>query len=268
MALNPVIALLGRRLRLAGSVAAAKLLHRGHAPPAARTDDRYEIVAAALSSDPARSGRRSPASLPAERSYASGSALIRAESAHASGADVIAIMTLTTAISRCPVEALDHSLHVICDKPLTNSAAEAAQIVERARARSASSASRTTTSYPMVRQARAMVAEGLTGRSAWCRWSTCRGGRARPGPGAAWEGRPGARWPVAGDGRHRHACAQPAALHHRSGGWRRWRPRSAPSCLSASRTTSRAPCCACPNGARQLLGHAGRGRREKRCASA
>ena len=77
MSLNPVIELLGRRLRLAvigggpGSFIGA--MHR----QAARLDDRYELVAGALSSDPQRSvaaGRE--IGLPAERSYASGAALL------------------------------------------------------------------------------------------------------------------------------------------------------------------------------------------------
>ena len=55
MALNPVISMLGRRLRLAvigggpGSFIGA--MHR----QAARLDDRYEIVTGVLSSDPERS---------------------------------------------------------------------------------------------------------------------------------------------------------------------------------------------------------------------
>ena len=55
MSLNPVISMLGRRLRLAvigggpGSFIGA--MHR----QAARLDDRYELVAAALSSDPQKS---------------------------------------------------------------------------------------------------------------------------------------------------------------------------------------------------------------------
>ena len=55
MSMNPVIATLGRRLRLAvigggpGSFIGA--MHR----QAARLDDRYELVAAALSSDPLKS---------------------------------------------------------------------------------------------------------------------------------------------------------------------------------------------------------------------
>ena len=80
MSTNPVIALLGRRLRLAvigggpGSFIGA--MHR----QAARLDDRYELVAAALSSDPARSLEAGRAlGLPPERCHADGDALIDAQ---------------------------------------------------------------------------------------------------------------------------------------------------------------------------------------------
>ena len=55
MSLNPIIATLGRRLRLAviggGPGTFIGAMHR----QAARLDDRYQLVAAALSSDPQRS---------------------------------------------------------------------------------------------------------------------------------------------------------------------------------------------------------------------
>ncbi len=94
MSLNPVVSLLGRRLRLAvigggpGSFIGA--MHR----QAAALDNRYELVAAALSSNPAKSlqaGRE--LGLPGDRVYASGLALIEGEKDKESGADVIAIMT-------------------------------------------------------------------------------------------------------------------------------------------------------------------------------
>lgn len=210
MPLNPVIALLGRRLRLgvigggAGSFIGA--MHR----QAARSDDRYEIVAAALSSDPDKSraaGRE--LGLPPERSYASGSALIQAEAAHAAGADVVAIMTPNDSHFALSMEALDHGLHVICDKPLTNLAAEASQIVERARTQQrVLCLTHNYTGYPMVRQARAMVAEGLLGDIRLVQVEYVQGGRARPGPGRrAWKEDPARGGPslVMGDiGTHAH----------------------------------------------------------------
>ena len=80
MSLNPVVSLLGRRLRLAvigggpGSFIGA--MHR----LAAALDNRYELVAAALSSNPERSQRAGrELGLPADRVYASGLALIEGE---------------------------------------------------------------------------------------------------------------------------------------------------------------------------------------------
>ena len=104
MSLNPVIATLGRRLRLAvigggpGSFIGA--MHR----QAARLDDRYELVAGALSSDPQRSleaGRE--IGLPAERSYPSGPALLAAEASRAAGADVV-----THSLADWTVDAVRH----------------------------------------------------------------------------------------------------------------------------------------------------------------
>ena len=88
---NPVIEMLGRRLRLAvigggpGSFIGA--MHR----TAARLDDRYEIVAGALSSDPDRS-RAAAASIgiDADRAYPNAIELLDAEATRADGADVVA----------------------------------------------------------------------------------------------------------------------------------------------------------------------------------
>ncbi|NNK96481.1 MAG: Gfo/Idh/MocA family oxidoreductase, partial [Desulfobacterales bacterium] len=94
MALNPVISTLGRRLRLAvigggpGSFIGA--MHR----QAARLDDRYEIVAGVLSSNPYRAkqaGRE--IGLASERAYGSVDEMLATEVLRSNGADVVAIMT-------------------------------------------------------------------------------------------------------------------------------------------------------------------------------
>ena len=91
---NTVFKLLGRRLRLAvigggpGSFIGA--MHR----QAARLDDRYELVAAALSSDPDRSKSAGLGIGVAEgRCYPSGQVLIETEAQRPDGAEVVAIMT-------------------------------------------------------------------------------------------------------------------------------------------------------------------------------
>ena len=130
MSLNPVVSLLGRRLRLAvigggpGSFIGA--MHR----QAAALDNRYELVAAALSSNPEKSLRAGrELGLPAERVYASGLALIEGEKGKENGADVIAIMTPNDSHFELASAALAAGFDVICDKPMTNTVDEAERLI-------------------------------------------------------------------------------------------------------------------------------------------
>ena len=208
--LNPVIALLGRRLRLAvigggpGSFIGA--MHR----QAARLDDRYELVAAALSSDPDKcitSGRA--IGLPPESCHASGMALLAAQAARTGGAEVVAIMTPNDSHFGLSMEALRLGFDVICDKPMTNTLAEAEQLQQQVRATGrVFCLTHNYTGYPMVRQARAMVADGQLGEVRLVQVEYVQGGRARPGPGRrAWKEDPARGGPslVLGDiGTHAH----------------------------------------------------------------
>ncbi len=181
MSLNPVITLLGRRLRLAvigggpGSFIGA--MHR----QAARLDDRYELVAAALSSDPLRSveaGRE--LGLAAERAYASGSALIAAEAGRAGGAEVVAIMTPNDSHFALAEAALKAGMDVICDKPMTNTLQQAEALQRQVQASGlVFCLTHNYTGYPMVRQARAMVAGGELGTVRLVQVEYVQGGKAR-----------------------------------------------------------------------------------------
>jgi predicted dehydrogenase len=165
MSLNPVISVLGRKLRLAvigggpGSFIGA--MHR----LAAQLDNRYELVAAALSSDPAKSLKAGlELGLPADRVYASGLALIAAEQAHAQGADVVAIMTPNDSHFELASAALQHGFDVICDKPMTNTLDEAERLCATVRETGkVFCLTHNYTGYPMARQAREMVAAGRLG---------------------------------------------------------------------------------------------------------
>ena len=210
MSLNPVIELLGRRLRLAvigggpGSFIGA--MHR----QAARLDDRYELVAGALSSDPQRSvaaGRE--IGLPAERSYASGAALLAAEAARSDGTDVVAIMTPNDSHFSLAMEALSRGFDVICDKPMTNTLQEAEALHHQVQTSGlVFCLTHNYTGYPMVRQARAMVDDGQLGVIRMVQVEYVQGGRAKPGPGRrAWKEDPARGGPslVMGDiGSHAH----------------------------------------------------------------
>ncbi len=132
---------------------------------AARIDDRYELVAGALSADPARAAA-SAAELhiaPA-RSYADFRAMAAAEAHREDGIDVVAIVTpnhLHAPVARAFLEA---GIDVICDKPMTANLAEAIELVKQVRASKRLFAlTHNYSGYPMARQARAMVAAGELG---------------------------------------------------------------------------------------------------------
>ena len=212
MSINPVIAQLGRRLRLAviggGPGAFIGAMHRH----AAALDNRYEIVAGALSSDPQRSlaaGRE--LGLPPERVYASGLALIAAEKGRADGAEVIAIMTPNDSHFELASAALAQGYDVICDKPMTNTLDEARQLHATAEASGrVFCLTHNYTGYPMVRQARAMVDAGELGAIRLVQVEYVQGGNARENDAArarSWRHNPAKGGPslVMGDiGTHAH----------------------------------------------------------------
>jgi predicted dehydrogenase len=151
-----------RRLRLGmvggGDGAFIGAVHR----IAARLDDRYELVAGALSSDPERA-RASAAKLhiAPDRAYADWAAMAKAE---AGRLDAVAIVT-PNHVHHGPAKAfLAAGINVICDKPLCLTLDQALDLQQAAAASPALFAlTHNYTGYPLVRQARAAVADGLIG---------------------------------------------------------------------------------------------------------
>lgn len=130
---------------------------------AARMDGQFTLVAGALSSDPARA-RASAADL-GIRSYDDFNAMAEAEVARPDGCQAVAIVTPNHLHAAPAVAFLQAGIHVICDKPLAATPAQAARIAEAA----GSSAARffLTHNYcamPMPREARRLVAEGALGQ--------------------------------------------------------------------------------------------------------
>ena len=162
---NPVIEQLGRRLRLGvvgggpGSVIGE--IHR----TAARLDDRYEVVGGVLSSNPERSHAAGLAlGWAPERAYCDVDTMIASETARADGVDVVAIMTPNDSHYSLACRWLDAGRDVICDKPLTTNLDDACDLVARVRASGlVFCTTYNYSAYPMVRQARAMVADGEIG---------------------------------------------------------------------------------------------------------
>ncbi len=132
---------------------------------AARIDDQYELVAGALSSDPERAGASArELGIAADRSYASYEEMTRAEAARPDGIEAVSIVTpnhLHAPIARAFLTA---GIHVICDKPLTTSVKEAEELVGLVeKSGKLFVLTHNYSGYPMIRQARSMVAGGELG---------------------------------------------------------------------------------------------------------
>lgn len=133
---------------------------------AARIDGEFDLVAGALSSTPEKA-RESGAALGLDptRSYGSFEEMAEAEAARADGIETVAIVTPNHMHAAPAIAFLNRGIHVICDKPL---AATMEQAEALAAAVGASDAlfilTHNYTGYPMVRQAREMVAAGDLGK--------------------------------------------------------------------------------------------------------
>src|SRR5882724_11748873 len=126
---------------------------------AARKDDQFELVAAALSSDPAKSRAAAlDLHISPERAYGSYVEMAVAEAKRPDRIDAVAIVT-PNHVHFGPAKAfLEAGIHVICDKPLTTTVEDAlalAQIVRRSGL--IFGLTHNYTGYPLVRQAREMI---------------------------------------------------------------------------------------------------------------
>jgi len=132
---------------------------------AARMDDNYELVAGALSSDRKRAlASAKELNLDADRSYASYEEMAKAEARRPDGIEAVAIVTPN--FMHAPVAAafLKAGIHVICDKPLSLTVAEAKDLVKLTKKSGRIFAlTHNYTGYPMIRQMRAMIAAGDLG---------------------------------------------------------------------------------------------------------
>jgi predicted dehydrogenase len=156
---------LNRRLRLGmvggGRGAFIGAVHR----IAARLDDRWELVAGALSSDPERAkASGEDLLLKPDRIYGDFNEMARRERRLKDGIDAVAIVTPNHAHAAAARAFLKAGIHVICDKPLTTTRREADQLAKLARESDLIFAvTHNYTGYPLVRQARAMVQAGELG---------------------------------------------------------------------------------------------------------
>ncbi len=133
---------------------------------AARIDDRFDLVAGAFSSTPEKS-RASGGDLGLDpgRVYDDFAAMARREARLKQGIEAVAIVTPNHMHYPVAREFLKRGIHVICDKPLTATLSEARRMVAAAeKSRALFILTHNYTGYPMIRQAREMVAAGDIGR--------------------------------------------------------------------------------------------------------
>ena len=130
---------------------------------AARIDDQYELVAGAFSSSPEKA-LASAADLGVARAYTSFADMAAREARRKDGIDAVAIVTPNHMHAPVAMQFLRRGIHVICDKPLTATLPEAKRLAKAAEASGVVFAlTHNYTGYPMVRQAKAMVAAGELG---------------------------------------------------------------------------------------------------------
>ena len=132
---------------------------------AARLDDRYELLAGALSSEPRRAAdSAAELGIDPRRAYASFEEMAKKEGKLKHGIEAVAIVTpnhLHCAVAKAFLEA---GIHVICDKPLSSSLEDAEQIEKLVEGSGLIFAiTYNYSGYPMVRHAREMVAAGKLG---------------------------------------------------------------------------------------------------------
>ncbi|MGN6583003.1 MAG: Gfo/Idh/MocA family protein, partial [Rhizobiaceae bacterium] len=132
---------------------------------AARLDDQFELVAGALYSDPARAkASADELGIAPDRAYGSFEEMAKAEAARPDGIEAVSIVTPNNVHAPAAKAFLDAGIHVICDKPMTTTVKEAEELVDLVkRTGKVFVLTHNYTGYPMIRQARAMVAAGELG---------------------------------------------------------------------------------------------------------
>mgnify|MGYP001472275358 FL=1 len=133
---------------------------------AARLDDRFELVAGCLSSDPERARRSAEAiGLNSERSYPDYKTMASTEALRDDRIEAVVIVTpnhLHVPVARAFLEA---GIHIISDKPLAAKLQETEGLLELARRQDRIFAlTHNYSGYPLIRHARHLVSQGDLGK--------------------------------------------------------------------------------------------------------
>lgn len=178
--MNTVIQTLGRKLRLGvvggGPGSFVGPLHRS----AALLHERYDVVAAALCSDAQRS-RSAARALGIPRGYGDGFELISAEAHRTDGIDVLAILTPNASHAALAAQAMQARMAIMCEKPLTTDLESADRLAAlQKKYDTVFLVAMVYSAYAMVRQARAMIADGVLGKVRLMHVSYVQGHLAKP----------------------------------------------------------------------------------------
>ncbi|MCA0270596.1 MAG: Gfo/Idh/MocA family oxidoreductase [Proteobacteria bacterium] len=133
---------------------------------AARLDGRWELVAGAFSSDPKRAAASAAdLGIAPDRAYADFTEMALSESRRPDKIDAVAIVTPNHLHAKVASAFLKAGIAVICDKPMTATLGEAEELATLVSETGVPFIlTQTYTGYPMVREARAMVARGDIGQ--------------------------------------------------------------------------------------------------------
>ncbi|MEO0821655.1 MAG: Gfo/Idh/MocA family oxidoreductase [Pseudomonadota bacterium] len=133
---------------------------------AARLDGHFTLTAGALAATPEKAQASGAAlGLAPDRIYDDYTAMARREGRLKEGIEAVAIVTPNHLHAPVARAFLARGIHVICDKPMTASLADAKRLATAAAKFGALFVlTHNYSAYPMVRQARAMVAAGALGR--------------------------------------------------------------------------------------------------------
>lgn len=132
---------------------------------AARLDNSFELVAGALSSTPDKAIASGQAlGLKADRIYSSFEDMAKREARLKDGIEAVAIVTPNHVHYPAAKAFLKRGIHVICDKPMTSTLADAKKLAKAAgNSKALFILTHNYTGYPMIRQAREMVQNGDLG---------------------------------------------------------------------------------------------------------
>ena len=170
---------------------------------AAKRDGNFQLLAGAFDINPERSKHfgMEELGLDEDRCYGDYKEMFNREAEREDGVQVVTIATPNSTHYTIAKLALEHNLHVICEKPLTFTAAESEHLKELADARGLIfGVMYGYTGYPIIAQARAMVENGDLGKVRIVHMQFSHGYHAeaveKNDPGLAWRVTPEASGPT------------------------------------------------------------------------